>query len=297
MSYKRALSVLFMSILALFVVMSAGVLAQDDMEADMQVLTISATEDGIVVPETIAAGLAEITFENSTEIPFYSIVARIDDGASMDEFMGALMGVFAGDPSANPPANFLGSPMALPGETQTAMYNLDAGMYIVLSVAGEQPDMATFMVEGEMAEEIGIEADLTVGLADFVFGLPEELTAGEQIWQIDNVGEQWHEMVFMSVPEGSTMEDAMMMLMPPPAEEGEEAAEGEEMAEEEGGPSMDGISFLWSPMSSGNSGLTKINLEPGTYLVICFIPDSTSEEGLSHAEQGMIRIVTVVDAD
>lgn len=287
MTYKRALSVLLTSVIALFVLMSTSVFAQDD---DMQALTIAATGDGIVVPETVAAGLAEITFENDTEIPFYSIIGRLDDGVEMEEFMGALMGVFAGDPSANPPANFLGSPLALPGETQTAMYNLEAGMYIVLSVAGEQPDMATFMVEGEMAEEIGVEADLTVGLADFVFGLPEELPAGEQIWQIDNVGEQWHEMVFMAVPEGSTMEDAMMMLMPPPAEE------GEEMAEEEGDPGMDGITFLWSPMSSGNSGYTKVNLAPGTYLVICFIPDSTSEEGLSHAEQGMIQIVTVVEA-
>jgi len=294
MQYKRALSVLLTGVLALLILMSTSVFAQDD---DMQALTISATEDGIVVPETIAAGLAEITFENSTEIPFYSIIGRVDDGASMDEFMGALMGVFAGDPSAVPPANFLGSPMALPGETQTAMYNLEAGMYIVLSVAGEEPDMATFMVEGDMAEEMTVDVDLTVGLADFVFGLPEELTAGEQIWQIDNVGEQWHEMVFMSVPEGSTMEDAMMMMMPPPeAEDGEEAADSEEMAEEEGGPGMDGISFLWSPMSSGNSGYTKINLAPGTYLVICFIPDSTSEEGLSHAEQGMMQIVNVVEA-
>lgn len=297
MNYKRALSVLLTGVLALLVLISTSVFAQDD---DMQVLTISATEDGIVVPEIVAAGLAEITFENTTEIPFYSIIARLDEDASMDEFMGELMGVFAGDASALPPANFLGSPLALPGETQTAMYNLEAGMYIVLSVAGEEPDMATFVVEGEAVERVEIEADLVVPFADFVFGLPSELVAGEQIWQIENRGEQWHEMVFISVPEGSTMEDAMMMLMPPPAEEpanGEASAEAtEEVAQEEGGP-MDGLTYLWSPMSSGNSALTSVNLEPGTYLVLCFIPDSTSEEGLSHAEQGMMQIVTVVEAD
>lgn len=292
MNHKRALSIVLMSVLALLTIMSAGVLAQDDMEAEMQALTITASEEGIVVPETVSAGLAEITFENSTEIPFYSIIGRIDEGVSMDEFMGSLMGVFAGDPEAAPPASFLGSPMALPGETQTAMYNLEAGMYVVLSVAGEQPDMTTFVVEGEMAEGVEIEADLVVPFADFVFGLPPEVVAGEQIWQIENRGEQWHEMVFMALPDGATMQDAMMLMMPPEAEEGEELAEGEE-----DGPSMDGISFLWSPMSTDNSAFTMIDLEPGTYLVICFLPDSDSEEGLSHADQGMMQILTVVEAD
>ncbi len=291
MNNRKALPILLTGVIAaVLLVLVGGVFAQDD---EMQAISIAATEDGIIVPEMVSAGLAEITFENTTEIPFYSIIARLDEGASMDEFMGELMGVFAGDASALPPANFLGSPLALPGETQTAMYNLEAGMYVVLSVAGEEPDMATFVVEGDMAEDVEIEADLVVPFADFVFGLPSELVDGEQIWQIENRGEQWHEMVFMAIPEGSTMQDAMMMLMPPPeAEEGDE-----EMAEEEGGPSMDGISFLWSPMSSGNSAFTQINLEPGTYLVLCFIPDSTSEEGLSHAEQGMMQILTVVEAD
>lgn len=294
MNNEKFLHILLAVLVALFTLMSiGGVLAQDEMQA----VTITATEDGIVVPETITAGLAEITFENATELPFYSIIGRLDEGASMDEFMGALMGVFAGDPSAMPPASFLGSPMALPGDTQTAMYNLESGMYVVLSVAGEQPDMTTFVVEGDIADVEEIEADLVLPFADFVFGLPSELVAGEQIWQIENRGEQWHEMVFMALPDGATMEDAMMLMMPPETEESMDAEATEEAAQEAGEPSMDGISFLWSPMSSGNSAFTQIDLEPGTYLVICFIPDNTSEEGLSHAEQGMMQIVTVIEAE
>ncbi len=283
MNTKRTLSILLV-MLALFThILVGGALAQDDMQS----ITIEATENGLVVPEIVSAGWIEIVFDNNSEIPLYSIIGRLDDEATIDEFLGALMGMFSGEADVVPPATFLGSPLTLPEETQTAMYNLEAGTYVVVSVAGEQPDFATFVVEGDMSED-EIEADLTIPMADFAFGLPIELNAGEQIWQIENRGKQWHEMVFIPIPEGSTMEDAMMMLMP---------AEGDAESEDGGALDLAGIELFWSPMSEGENALLQVDLAPGTYLVSCFIPDVNSEEMMSHAELGMMQIVTVVEEE
>ena len=101
------------------------------------------------------------------------------------------------------------------------MYNLAA---VLLNVVGEEPQIATFAVEGETADiDFEPEADLTAALVDFAFGLPVELPTDEQTWLIENLGEQGHELIVIPVPDGTTLEDAMSLLMA-----------GEEEAEDEG---------------------------------------------------------------
>lgn len=245
--------------------------------------TITLSAEGLATPETIPAGWVEIAFENTAEAPLFGIMARLDDDATMDDFMGLLMGIMGGDAAIVPPATFTGAPAAMPGTTQSVTYNLAAGSYVLLNVAGEEPQIATFMVEGEAADsDFEPEADLTVALVDFAFGLPVELPAGEQTWLIENLGEQWHELIVIPVPDGTTLEDAMSLLM---------AVEGE--AEGEGG--MPEFAAVWSPMSAGERAWVQVDLAPGTYLVSCFIPDANSDEHAIHAALGMIQIVTVTD--
>lgn len=246
--------------------------------------TITLSAEGLVIPETIPAGWVEITFENTAEMPLFGIMARLDEDATMDEFMGALMGIMGGDAGIVPPATFTGAPVAMPGTTQSATYNLVAGSYILLNVAGEEPQIATFVVEGEAADtDFEPEADLTVALVDFAFGLPVELPAGQQTWLIENLGEQWHELIVIPVPDGTTLEDAMSLLM---AGEGE--AEGGGMPE---------FAMVWSPMSAEERAWVQVDLAPGTYLVSCFIEDIDSDEHAIHAALGMIQIVTVTEAE
>lgn len=245
--------------------------------------TITLSTEGLVTPETIPAGWVEIAFENIAEAPLFGIMARLDDDATMDDFMGALMGMMSGEVGVLPPATFTGAPAAMPGTTQSVIYNLAAGSYVLLNVAGEEPQIATFVVEGEAVDiDFEPEADLTVALVDFAFGLPVELPAGEQTWLIENLGEQWHELIVIPVPDGTTLEDAMSLLM---------AVEGE--AEGEGG--MPEFAAVWSPMSAGERAWVDVDLAPGTYLVSCFIEDVNSDEHAIHAALGMIQIVTVKD--
>ena len=135
--------------------------------------TITLSAEELVTPETIPAGWVEIVFENTAEAPLFGMMARLDDDATMDDFMGALMGMMSGEVGIVPPAIFTGAPAAMSGTMQSATYNLAAGNYVLLNVAGEEPQIATFVVEGEAADiDFEPEADLTVALVDFTFGLP-----------------------------------------------------------------------------------------------------------------------------
>lgn len=252
-------------------------------QATISTATITLSAEGLVVPEAIPAGWVEITFENTAEAPLFGIMARLNDDATMDDFMNALMGMMSGEVGIVPPATFTGAPATMPGTIQSTTYNLATGNYVLLNVAGEEPQIAVFTVEGEVTD-IGLEpeADLTVALVDFAFGLPVELPAGEQTWLIENLGEQWHEMIVIPVPDGTTLQEAMALLMAV-----EEGADGE------GG--MPEFAAVWSPMSAGERAWVQIDLAPGTYLVSCFIPDVNSDEHAIHAALGMIQIVTVTD--
>lgn len=274
---KRFIHISLISAVLLLVITGA-VLGQT---TTIPTATITLSAEGLVTPETIPAGWVEITFENAGDIPLFGIMARLDDDATMDDFMGALMGMMSGEVGIVPPATFTGAPASMPGAMQSAAYNLAAGNYILLNVAGEEPQIATFVVEGEAADtDFEPEADLTVALVDFAFGLPVELPAGEQTWLIENLGQQWHELIVIPVPDGTTLEDAMSLLM---------AVEGEE-----GG--IPEFAAVWSPMSAGEQAWVQVDLAPGTYLVSCFIEDVNSDEHAIHAALGMMQIVTVTDA-
>ena len=279
----------FLIVLMLPLLLLGNVLAQDDIES----VSITITDEELTVPETVNAGWVDITFDNTSEIPSFLIFSRLDDDATMDDFMEALMELMGGATDVIPPATFLGSPSPAPATAYSVTYNLEAGMYILLNVAGEEPQIATFMVEGDDVEsDFEPESDLAIALVDFAFGLPAELPAGEQTWLIDNIGEQWHEMIFIPVPDGTSLEEAMSFMMEMEGE-GEEEMEGEE-GEEAGMPEF---GFAWAPMSSGQQAWVDIDLPAGTYLVTCFIEDVNSEDMTIHAELGMIQIVTVVEAE
>jgi hypothetical protein len=171
----------------------------------------------------------------------------------------------------------------MPDTTLRVTYNLAAGNYILLNVAGEEPQIAMFAVEGEAPDtDFEPEADLSVALVDFAFGLPVELPAGEQTWLIENLGQQWHELIVIPVPDGTTLEDAMLLL-----------TAVEEGAEDGGG--MPEFAAVWSPMSAGERAWVQVDLAPGTYLVSCFIEDINSDEHAIHAALGLVQIVTVKD--
>lgn len=114
-------------------------------------------------------------------------------------------------------------------------------------------------------------------MVDFGYGLPLTVSAGESVWRIENAGQQWHELAIAPVEAGTSLEDVQALL-----------AQGEESG-------LQQLPVLM-PMDSGESVYVSVALEPGTYAIICNLPDLMNmDEMHTHYELGMIQLVTVTD--
>lgn len=122
------------------------------------------------------------------------------------------------------------------------------------------------------------QVDLTVNMVDFAFTLPDEVKAGEQVWEVANRGEQLHHISLAIFKPGKTMEDAMAFV---------ENQQGEPPADEV---------FHLSPISPGGINYVALDLEPGAYIALCFIPDhAEGATGQPHIALGMMSAFIVAD--
>jgi LPXTG-motif cell wall-anchored protein len=92
-----------------------------------------------------------------------------------------------------------------------------------------------------------------------------------QTWKITNTGPQAHEMGLLRLNPGKTLADALA-------------------AGENGPPPYTSLGGMQA-LNPGNSGWVTLDLQPATYVAICFIPDPAT--GKSHAELGMVAQFTV----
>ena len=242
-------------------------------------VTIEISEDGFNAPETIPSGIMPLTIKNTGQTPRSPMFARLNDGVTMEDFAAA----FSISPEA-PLAlvQLLGGQMIQPGESLQVSFNLKEGTHVAIAFAGnppaegEQPSVAAFQVVpngNRSQDEPAANIDLT--LFDFAFDLPDEIPSGIQTWKIENMGNQWHEMLIVKMASGVTEEDLMAQMGDPSAE---------------GPPPYEEVAF-WAPMNQGEKAWTTFDLAPGTYKVLCLLPDFASE--MSHLDHGMVKTLTV----
>jgi hypothetical protein len=236
---------------------------------------VTASADGLSAPETLPQGLVTVTFENTSEGPFIGVLMRLNDGITIEDVFSAM----AEDPFGMLPlVSLRGGPAVMPGQSGTLTYQFDPGTYVFVNFAGEMPQVAQLTVAEEAAAaQDEPAADLNVNMADFVFGLPVTVAAGEAVWRITNTGEQWHELAIAPVEPGTTVEDVQAWL-----------GEGGDFAQQQ-------LPVLM-PMDAGQTVWVDVNLAPGTYAIICNLPDVMAQDGMHiHYDLGMIQIVTVTE--
>ncbi|HEV2526926.1 MAG TPA: hypothetical protein VGT61_00530 [Thermomicrobiales bacterium] len=293
--------------LALLAAVSAPVAAQDSPgtpDAGSSALAglgypeivITATDDGLDVPDTIAPGLTLVTFENDGTSRAALEVYAVDDQAGYDELATALAEF---DPEAMMPPplfyelNISGGAVAPAGESAEVVLDFQPGTN-ALNYAAYPEDGApvnipvAVEVTGEAGDQEAPEADVVATMFEMDFGMPDEIPAGPQIWEVDNTGEQPHFILLSQYPEPFTEDDVMALLMSaapggPPTGTPAPGALDFELFEDV---------FETPTMSGGNQNWYEVDLEPGYYVALCFIPDP--ETGAPHAFMGMYEVFTVV---
>jgi hypothetical protein len=238
---------------------------------------------------------------------------QLPEGMSADDFMALLAGPPAASPEAmmeapgaeagppedesRPPDWFYqtaiaGGTGANPGQSAQAIIDLTPGEWIAWAGYPEAPQAPVDLsVSGEAGATpaAGTEpaADVTVTMFEYDFSVEGTLTPGSHVIAVNNVGAQPHEMFMASAPEPVTEEQIAQIL--------ELEMQGATPAPESGVPNPENFLPVASmtPLSMGKTGWLSVNLESGTYILVCFVPDI--ESGMPHAFEGMYQVFTVGD--
>ncbi len=106
-------------------------------------------------------------------------------------------------------------------------------------------------------------------LADYSFTASTPLTAGKNVIRVVNTAQQPHELVLVRMFPGKTVGDV--------------ATFAEKPVGEPPGEVVGGASFI----ASNNENFIDVDLAPGDYGFICFVPDA--KDGKAHVAHGMIQ--------
>lgn len=244
-------------------------------------VAVDVSDTALTMPADVPAGLVQVTVSNSGQAPHSPLFARLNDGVTQEQFMETMQTDQSGT-AALALVSLLGGAQAKPGASQQMVFDFKPGNYIAIDMGeGGPPLMANFTATaGSGPAPAAPVATVNAELIDFQFALPDQIKSGAQTWKIENKGGQWHEMGIFKLNEGVTVDDVMAMMMSetPP----------------EGPPPFEDVAF-WAPMSQGQHAWWTVDLPPGVYTVMCFLPDFSSTPPTSHLEHGMVRTLTVTE--
>jgi len=246
--------------------------------AGPNVVTVVAIDYAFAVPDTLPAGLTTLRLANGGQEPHHMVLMRIAEGKTLADFQAMVM-----DTKIPDWISFPGSPGAVaPGDTSTTTQELTPGQYVMACYVSspdgkmhvEKGMVRPLVVTGTAAATTEPQSDVTVTLSDYAFAFSTPLTAGQHTIRVENAGPQLHEITFERLNEGKSMQDFVSWAQnggkgPPPGK----AAGG-----------------LIGP-TKGQHAFLSINLKPGKYLVLCYVPDE--KDGKPHLEHGMIQEITV----
>jgi len=240
-------------------------------------VVVTATDYAFAGPDTIHSGPTVFRLVNHGAEAHQISMFRLDSAKTMQDMMAL-------PPDANPAWVVpVGGPnAAAPGDSVRATLNLEPGNYAMMCFI-PSPDGKPHVMKG-MSRPITVvpatgpvaaepEADVTMTLKDYGFDAAPAITSGRHIIRINNAGPQVHEMVLVRLPAGKTMQDFVNWT---------NTMQGPMVGEV-----INGI----AGMAPGQHAFVTNNFTPGTYGLVCFVPDA--KDGKPHFLHGMIMDFTV----
>jgi hypothetical protein len=245
---------------------------------DIPQIVIEISADGPALPEGMPEGAVHVTFANNSEAQFDPLIIRLNEGVTYEALGAALEE--GGEDAALPLVSLLGGLELTPGETNDAIFDFAPGAYLLVNDATEDPSLFPFTVlDGEGEGATPPDADVEITLVDFAFDVPIAITTGPLVWHLQNEGEQPHHMIIVPLEDDMTpgkFNEYLLQLLAGEEVEGPEPIGG------------------WSVMSPGEQVWITFDLEPGTYALVCVLPDEEGS-GHVHAELGMRQFINVTE--
>jgi hypothetical protein len=272
-------------------------------------LRITVTDDGVELPSEVAAGRYLVVLDNATPDDVEVSLILPPNGLTGDDLQAT--------PAAEdmPPAWFYeasiaGGVAAGPGGIARSVLELaPAGGWVVDVQRYPAEDASAATPPADVDERSllpsAVSGDATPGaeaepmvdavtmLQDFAFAIRTDLPTGPQVWQVTNTGTQPHHLVLFRVP-GPIDDDQVIERL-----EIEFGLRGEDATPTADMPAwaMDPGAFeqvAYAPvLSAGRSEWVAMDLTPGTYVAVCFVPDRAT--GMPHALMGMVAVFSVAE--
>jgi hypothetical protein len=269
--------------------------------AELGYPTLAIATDGETssVPTDVEAGRHHVALENTGELPIDLFFVEVPDGTSMEEVRAVVDEV--NETGVWPPLLrelvIKGGTTAEPGQVGNVVLDLTPGEWLLAFLGyDEETDSTTsafesLLVTGEMPQMSDPEGVPVVYLVDFAFVVPSGLQAGRQVVKVHSSG-QGHHLVVFGVPEGTTEEDVLALFN---QDQQDQATPDAGAAPVEAGLDFSDVVEVGysSILSSGQANWIELDLTPGTYVAICFMP---TPDGIPHVMLGMIDLFTVADA-
>jgi LPXTG-motif cell wall-anchored protein len=250
--------------------------------ADIPEITIQGHDFAFCGPDQVDAGKLAITLTNDGHEPHQANLGRLADGKTLDDFMAALK---QGEGPALAMLEFVGGPNTIdPGARQRVVVSVTAGNYLLLCFV-PSPDGVPHIAKG-MLKPLTVVAGTgqdapaaptaagEASLKDFLVTLPATIKAGKQTWNVVNQGPEPHELTLIKLADGKTLDDIKAYMQKP------------------AGPPPFSDAGGMGALMAGKNGWFDIDLTPGNYIALCFIP-SPANNGKAHFAMGMITPFTV----
>ena len=283
---------------------TSPVAALDPRLLDYPELVSRLTQERIEAPAHAIAGRVRLVQENLGAAPGHAFVLRIPDDVAEEAVLAALAPGSKAAAEETPEwfwrADFTGNPdRAAPhGGRAVALIDLSPGRYLVGNPYRTPAEHARVEVAPGPAASTAADdpaSDDIVAMREMAFDLPAALPAGRRLWRVNNAGAMLHEIALLPVPSDATAEQVQTALGAILAAEATGATFEEQVAPPELGAAWAG----WRPDLVASVGVTsptrsvwaQIDLAPGTYAAVCFVPDPATFT--PHLLMGMTKVFTV----
>jgi hypothetical protein len=245
-------------------------------------VTVRATDYKFDAPTSVPAGTMQFRLENAGKEVHHLWLVQLTKGRTFGDFMNAMDSW--GAPSKPDWAVDVGGPNDVSaGMSASAILTLEPGHYAMVCyvpATDGKPHVMHGMIKELTVSAVGATAaveptpDVRLRMTDYAFELSKPITAGPLVLRIENEAAQSHEVVLGELRAGRTMQQAIDWL---------------NLGQKGASPviAVGGASGL----SKGRHQTIMLDLTPGRYVMLCFIPDA--KDGKPHIAHGMAKEFTV----
>jgi hypothetical protein len=248
------------------------------------VVNVVASDYKFDAPATIPAGVTTFHLTNTGKEPHQANLIRLDSGKTYADLMTGMKNM---KPGAPPPAWVVtaGGPNAIaPGGANDVTMDLPAGNYAIVCFIPDAkgvPHVMKGMGQGitvtpntTAAASAEPTSDVTVTMSNYKWDFSTPLTSGKHTLKIVTAPGQPHEFTLFQLMPGKTPADVAKFF--------DGGMKGQPPAMPIGGV---------AGLSTGLTAYYNVDLKPGDYAIICFLPDE--KDGKPHYTHGMTQAIKI----